>query len=76
MDLGLQGLGLLIVMSLGFGAIAQLLVGRLAARWLWAIASATYFAAGLFIRRGLVWLGDRGGAAAEHRRSVVRRKCC
>lgn len=54
-DLGPQALGLLAVMSLGFGAIAQLLVGRVTTRWLWAIASATYFAAGLFISE--VWFG-------------------
>ena len=54
-DLGLQGLGLLAVMSLGFGAIAQLLVGRVTTRWLWVIASATYFFAGLFISE--VWFG-------------------
>ena len=32
-DLGLQGLGLLMVMSLGSGAIAQLVVGRATTRW-------------------------------------------
>ncbi|HEX9635562.1 MAG TPA: hypothetical protein VGB34_08805 [Candidatus Limnocylindria bacterium] len=54
-DLGLQGLGLLIVMSLGFGAIAQLVVGRVTTRWLWLIAAATYFVAGLFTSE--VWFG-------------------
>jgi len=33
-DLGLQGLGLLILMSLGFGVIAQLVMGRTTTRWL------------------------------------------
>jgi hypothetical protein len=42
-------------MSLAFGGAAQLLVGRVTTRWLWAIAAATYFAAGLFISE--VWFG-------------------
>ena len=54
-DLGLQGLGLLIVMSLGFGVIAQLVVGRATTRWLWLIAAAGYFVGGLFISE--VWFG-------------------
>jgi hypothetical protein len=54
-DLGLQGLGLLVVMSLGFGVIAQLVAGRVTTRWLWAIASTTYFIAGLLISE--VWFG-------------------
>ena len=54
-DLGLQGLGLLVVMSLGFGVIAQLVAGRVTTRWVWAIASTTYFIAGLLISE--VWFG-------------------
>jgi hypothetical protein len=54
-DLGLQGLGVLAVMSLGFGAIAHLVVGRSTTRWLWVIAAATYFVSGLFISE--VWFG-------------------
>jgi hypothetical protein len=51
-DLGLTGLGVLVLMSLAFGLIAHLLLlvfGQSVTRWLWAIASATYFLAGLFI---------------------------
>lgn len=49
-DLGLQGLGLLALMSLGFGVIAQLLMWRATTtRWLWLIAAAAYFVAGLFV---------------------------
>jgi hypothetical protein len=59
-DLGLQGLGVLAVMSLGFGLLAQLAVGRLTTQWLWAIAGATYFVAGLFISE--VWFGWATGA--------------
>ena len=54
-DLGLQGLGLLMVMSLGFGAIAQLMVGRATTRWLWLITGTAYFVGGLFISE--VWFG-------------------
>ena len=54
-DLGLQGLGLLSAMSLGFGVIAQLLVGKATTRWLWLIAAAGYFVGGLFISE--VWFG-------------------
>jgi hypothetical protein len=54
-DLGLQGLGLLIAMSLGFGFIAQLFVGRSTTPWMWLIAAATYFVGGLVISE--VWFG-------------------
>jgi hypothetical protein len=59
-DLGLQGLGVLVVMSLGFGVIAQLVAGRLTTRWLWAIVGTTYLIAGLFISE--VWFGWATGA--------------
>jgi hypothetical protein len=48
-DLGLAGLGMLLALSVTFGIIAQLVVGRVTTRWLWLIASTTYFVAGLFI---------------------------
>jgi hypothetical protein len=54
-DLGLQGLGLLIAMSLGFGGIAQLVAGRATTRWLWLLAAAGYFVGGLFTSE--VWFG-------------------
>ena len=54
-DLGLRGLALLFVMSLGFGVIAQLVFGRAITRWLWLIATAAYFVAGVFISE--VWFG-------------------
>jgi uncharacterized membrane protein len=54
-DLGLQGLGLLVAMSLGFGVIAQLVAGRTTTRWLWLVAAAGYFVGGLFISE--VWFG-------------------
>jgi len=54
-DLGLQGVALLIAMSLGFGIIAQLVAGRATTRWLWLIAASTYFGGGLLISE--VWFG-------------------
>jgi hypothetical protein len=54
-DLGIQGLGLLVAMALGFGLVAQLVVGRTTTRWLWLIAAAGYFVGGLFISE--VWFG-------------------
>ena len=51
-DLGLTGLGVLALMSLVFGLIAHVLLrvlGQSVTRWLWAIASASYFIGGLFI---------------------------
>lgn len=59
-DLGLQGLGVLALMSLAFGGIAQLVVGRHTTQWLWAIVGATYFVAGLFISE--IWFGWATGA--------------
>jgi hypothetical protein len=47
-NLGLTGLGLLIVMSLGFGLIAQVVMWKATTRWLWLIAAAAYFLGGLF----------------------------
>jgi hypothetical protein len=54
-DLGIQGVGLLVAMSLGFGVIAQLVAGRATTRWLWLITAITYFVSGLFISE--VWFG-------------------
>jgi hypothetical protein len=48
-DLGLQGLAVLLVMSLGFGVFAQLVFWTTAARWVWLAATAAYFAFGIFI---------------------------
>lgn len=47
-DLGLTGLGLLLVFSLGFGVIAQI-VGRAETPWLWLVGGAGWFAGGLYM---------------------------
>jgi len=54
-DLGLQGLGLLVAISLGFGVLAQLIAGKRTTRWLWLIASAAAFVGGLLTSE--VWFG-------------------
>ena len=54
-DLGVQGLALLVAMSIVFGVIAHLVVRKTAARWLWLIAAAGYFVGGLFVSE--VWFG-------------------
>jgi hypothetical protein len=48
-DLGIQGLGLLVVFSLIFGVVAQLLLGgRAHTHWLWVIGAVGWFVGGLF----------------------------
>ncbi|HET8587730.1 MAG TPA: hypothetical protein VFM74_07640 [Candidatus Limnocylindria bacterium] len=51
-DLGWTGLGVLVLMALGFGVAAHLALTLLRQRppgWLWAVASATYLVAGALI---------------------------
>jgi hypothetical protein len=64
-DLGLAGLGLLIVISLGFGVVAQLF-GRAGIRWLWLIAAAGWFIGGLFASE-VVW----GAATTEELQPII-----
>ena len=54
-DLGLRGLALLLLMSLAFGAVAQLVMWRATTHRLWLIAAATYFLSGLLVSE--VWFG-------------------
>jgi hypothetical protein len=54
-DLGLQGLGVLLLMSLGFGIVAHLIAGKLAPRLLWLMATVGYFVGGLLVSE--VWFG-------------------
>lgn len=53
-DLGWQGAGLLVLMSVGFGVVAQLVLSR-AGRWVWLVATAAYFVMGVLISE--VWFG-------------------
>jgi hypothetical protein len=52
-DLGLEGLGLLLVMALGFGLVAQLVTWRSTPRWTGLVTVATTFVAGLLTSEGL-----------------------
>lgn len=54
-DLGIAGVGLLLSMSLGFGALAQLFAGRRTTRWMWLVGAGAFFAFGLLISE--VWFG-------------------
>lgn len=46
-DLGSTGLQILLAYSIGFGAIAQLIVGVPRTRWLWLLAAAGWFVGAL-----------------------------
>lgn len=52
-DLGLQGLGILIACSLIFGAAAQALFWRSMPRWLWIVAAASYLVFGFVISEAM-----------------------
>ena len=46
-DLGPQGLGILLAISLTFGAIAQAVLWKTATHWLWLIGATAWFIGGL-----------------------------
>ena len=52
-DLGLEAVGLLVAMSLGFGLLAQLFAGRGTTRWMWLIGAGTFFGFGVLISEAL-----------------------
>ena len=52
-DLGLSGLGLLIVISLGFGVVAHLVLGR-GTPWFWLVAAVGWFVGGL-VASEMIW---------------------
>jgi Na+/proline symporter len=54
-DLGLQGVAVLLVMSLVFGAIVQATFWGRATHWLWLVATLAGFVVGVFISE--VWFG-------------------
>jgi hypothetical protein len=51
--MGLQGLGVLLAMSVAFGVFTQAVFWGHATRWLWLAAAALMFAIGLFVSEGL-----------------------
>jgi hypothetical protein len=48
-DMGLYGLGVLVAMSVGFGALAGLVTWRSASHWIGPIGGAAFFLGGLFV---------------------------
>jgi hypothetical protein len=54
-DLGSKGLLYLAAMSIGAGLLAQLLSGRTAPKWLWALVSVVYFGVGILVSE--FWFG-------------------
>ena len=54
-DLGVQGLLVLLAMSLAFGVVAWLLLRRCASRWVPVAAAGAFFVVGLLISE--VWFG-------------------
>jgi len=54
-DMGLYGLGVLVAMSIGFGALAAVVTWRSASHWVGPIGAAAFFLGGLFMSE--VWYG-------------------
>lgn len=54
-NLGLQAIGLLLLMAVGFGILAQALLWWATPHWFWAPAILLYFASGLFVSE--LWFG-------------------
>ena len=52
-DLGLTGFGILLVISVGFGLAAQLVVSG-GYRWMWLVAAVGWFVGGLFASE-VIW---------------------
>ena len=51
--MGIQGVAVLLVMSLAFGVYTEVVFWGYARRWLWLAASALMFVIGLFVSEGL-----------------------
>ena len=71
-DLGAIGVGLLVAMSVGFGLVSQMVVGRGTTRWMWLIGAGTILAFGLLISE--TWFGwaSEEDLPAKLRRLVLR----
>jgi len=66
LDLGLAGLGLLIIIALGFGVIVQVIAWRAATHWLWLVGAAAWFIGG-FVASEVVW----GTATVEELQPII-----
>ena len=64
-DLGIAGLGLLLLVSLVFGVLAQLVV-RANTSWMWLIAAAGWFVGG-FVASEVIW----GGATEADLQPII-----
>jgi hypothetical protein len=54
LDIGIVGLGLLVVIALGFGVIVQVAAWRVATHWLWLLGAVAWFIGG-FVASEVVW---------------------
>ena len=65
-DLGLQGLGILVAVSLVFGVVAQVVLGRGTTRWMWLIGAVAWFIGG-FVASEMVW----GSSTEEELQPII-----
>lgn len=70
-DLGVQGMGLLILSALAFGVVVQALMWRSTTHWLWLIGAGAWFIGGLFMSE--VVFGHRRPSRTCSRSSTA---CC
>ena len=54
-DLGPEGVGVLLALSVGFGLLAQLFAGRGTTPWMWLVGGGSFFVFGLLISEA--WFG-------------------
>lgn len=54
-DLGIIGVGVVLALAIGFGLVVQLIVGRMATRWLWLVCTGLFFVGGLLTSEA--WFG-------------------
>jgi len=66
LNIGLWGLGILVVVSLAFGIIAQVVLGRGSSAWLWLIGAIAWFIGG-FIASEVVW----GSATGQELQPII-----
>jgi len=62
-DLGLQGLGILVTISLAFGLAAQLMLARVTSRWIGIIGGLGWLVGG-FVASEVIFGGRSGGDIA------------
>jgi hypothetical protein len=65
LDIGLAGLGLLLVIALAFGLIAQFVLGA-GTRWMWLLGAAAWFIGGL-VASEVVW----GNATSDDLQPII-----